>query len=160
MRSPELFAAELEDVDSLESFIAKGGELRGWEKEQVFEVLLDIASDNQTYPWPLHTRAADLLVHIDPPCPMSCREVILRIANAHHDWSCKTIPFYLVTQFGKSTVQRVVKEIEEDATLGEKVRSKATNIGYWAKAPASYLNQGGFFGGFWKGDADAKEIST
>lgn len=146
MRDSKTFAAELEELDSLESFLAKARELEVWEKESVFEVLLEIASDSSAYPYPLYSRAANLLVALDSPCPIPCREAILRIASAHYDCRLKTLPFYLVTHFGKSNVQSTVKDIVDDSEIDEGIRKSVGVIGYWAKALASYLNPGGFFG--------------
>src|SRR2546428_310224 len=83
--------------------------LQHWPQTELFEVLFAIASDCRAHPWPSYAVAADLLVSLDPRCPVTCREALVRLGRAHLEASLRALPFYLVTQFGK---HHVLQEVE------------------------------------------------
>jgi hypothetical protein len=55
--------------------------------------------------------ASCLLVDLDPPCPISCKEALIAVAGSNLNLSNRLVPFYLVTQFGKGKVIKTYNEL-------------------------------------------------
>lgn len=83
--------------------------------------------------------AARLLVDLDPLCPVSCRDALLAVAFGEWWLSDKLIPFYLVTQFGRSEVLRVAEELLAEAGLSGSQIGAVSGVAYWAGLPAVQL---------------------
>jgi hypothetical protein len=78
--------------------------------------------------------AAQMLVDLEPECPVSCEDALRMIAAGRWNLSDKLVPFYLITQFGKF---RLAGEIEAvvAAGLDREARVMVTGVGYWARLP-------------------------
>lgn len=78
--------------------------------------------------------AAQMLVDLEPECPVSCEDALRRVAAGRWNVSDKLVPFYLISQFGKfrlaSAIEAVVAEV-----LGREARVMVTGVGYWARLP-------------------------
>lgn len=83
--------------------------------------------------------AARLLALLEPACPCSCRESLVAIALAEWNLSDKMIPFYLISQFGKAKVHRVVNELVAQPGLSGSQITAVTGVAYWASIPLAQL---------------------
>jgi hypothetical protein len=113
--------------------------LQHWPQPELFEALFAIASDCRAHPWPAYAVAADLLASLDPRCPITCREAIVRLGRAHSEASLQSLPFYLVTQFGKHHVVEEIESFIAASDLSDTERQAATTVRYWSQRPASGL---------------------
>ena len=113
--------------------------LQHWPQTELFEVLFAIASDCRAHPWPSYAVASDLLVSLDPRCPITCREALVRLDRAHLEASLRSLPFYLVTQFGKHHVLQEVEKFIAESGLSEVECQAASTVRYWSQKPASRL---------------------
>lgn len=127
------------EVKTSEEFCSLLLNLQHWPQAEVFEALFSIASNCRAHPWPSYAVAADLLVSLDPRCPLTCREALVRLGCAHLEASLQSLPFYLVTQFGKHHVLQEVEGFLAESGLSETERQAATTVRYWAQRPASGL---------------------
>jgi hypothetical protein len=114
------------------------GILRHWSQQELFSVLFAIASDCTAYP-ETYFIAADLLLALEPRCPLTCREAIEQLGRGHFDASLKRLPFYFVAQFGRPQVSKEAEALLAQPDLSEETRQAATLIKYWAQYPASKL---------------------
>jgi hypothetical protein len=82
--------------------------------------------------------AGRALIELDPPCPETCERVLQRIHESRWFVSFREIPFYLVTQFGKSHLLSEAKAFLSKLPQQEP-RSRVDTIVYWASMAASGL---------------------
>jgi hypothetical protein len=113
--------------------------LQHWSHAELFEALFAIASDCRSYPWPAYAVAADLLIGLDPHCPLTCREALVRLGRAHLEASLQKLPFYLVTQYGKHDVGQETEKLLAEPGLSEEMRQAVSTVRYWSRMPASRL---------------------
>jgi hypothetical protein len=82
--------------------------------------------------------ASFLLANIDPPPARGCEELVLELASASWDLSNKVLPFYLVTQFGKTQLLSTIEQLVGRSTDSTQ-KVKLEGVAYWAKMPAANL---------------------
>lgn len=82
--------------------------------------------------------AGRLLIELEPKCPLSCEQVLERVYESSWNVSCKEVPFYLVSQFGKWYVLNAVESLVSSLPSGEQ-RRRVEGISYWARMPTSEL---------------------
>ena len=136
--NPEGLSKKLAEIKSLEQFFELAGTLRHWGQPELFSVLFAIASDCTTYP-ATYSVAANLLLALEPRCPLTCREAIEQLGRGHFEASLKRLPFYLVAQFGRPQVSKEAEALLTDPGVSESVRDAARLVKYWAQYPASKL---------------------
>ena len=83
--------------------------------------------------------AAQLLVDLEPACPVSCRDALLTVAFGEWQLSDRLVPFYLITQFGKPGLQRAAEELLAEAELSGSQATAVSGVAYWAGFPAVQL---------------------
>jgi hypothetical protein len=127
------------NVESSNTFYSLYHDLRHWAQSELFEVLFPIAADCRSYPWPAYDVAGELLIGLDPRCPLTCEEVLLRLDGAYLEASTKAVPFYLVTQFGKYNVLQEARRLMADLEVSESARQNIGIVRYWSSMPPSHL---------------------
>jgi hypothetical protein len=137
--NPEDLSKKLAEIKCLEQFFKLAETLRHYSQQELFSVLFTIASDCTTYPLPAYTFAADLLLFLEPRCPLKCREAIEQLGRGHFEASLKRLPFYLVAQFGRPQVSKAAEALLAETDLSQETRQAATLVKYWAQYPASTL---------------------
>jgi hypothetical protein len=138
MNSTDL-SKQFAEVKTSTEFFSLLLNLQHWPQTEIFEVLFAIASDCRAHPWPSYAVAADLLASLDPRCPITCREALTRLGRAHLEASLQSLPFYLVTQFGKHHVLQEVEGFLAESGLSDTERQAASTVRYWSQRPASGL---------------------
>jgi hypothetical protein len=137
--NPEELPQRLAEVKSASRFFEVLHELQHWSKEELFATLFPIASDFRRYPYPAYATAANLLVALEPRCPLSCREILIRLGDGHLEASLRQLPFYLVTQFGRHQLAQEADALLAEPGLDERVREAVHTLRYWTKIPAGQL---------------------
>jgi hypothetical protein len=100
--------------------------LRATESRAAFDALFPFAAHSERH-GPA-AGAAWLLAHLNPTCPITCREAIQEMLC---DWcvSIEEVPFYLARQFGVATVRATVADLR--ATNTEEAQVTLDSIAYW-----------------------------
>ena len=137
--NPEALSKKLAEVKTTEQFYELVGMLRHWSQPELFSVLFAIASDYKAHPWPAYSVATDLLLALEPRCPLTCREAIQQLGRGHFEASLQRLPFYLVAQFGKHQVSKEAEALLTESDLSEEMRHAAGLVKYWAQYPTSKL---------------------
>ncbi len=103
----------------------------------LFEAVFPIAT---TYQGGESELAAELLVEVQPQCPITCEEA-LRVISSAQRWnlSDRLVPFYLVTAFGASHVLQAVAAVGAESGTD---RTLVFGIAYWVRQPAVELIAG------------------
>jgi hypothetical protein len=103
--------------------------LRGADSTATFHALFHFAAHSQSL-GPA-APAAWLLRHVNPSCPVSCREATQELLR---DWdvSIEEVPFYLAEQFGVATVRATVADLRAGTTERVQVTLLDT-ISYWLR---------------------------
>jgi len=107
--------------------------LRQWEPDDVFHSLFWLALKTDLYP--ADFSASYLLVDLDPPCPIGCKEALLAIAGSKLNLSNRLVPFYLVTQFGIRKVTSTYRELVMTEFPAGAPTTLST-IKYWLQLPS------------------------
>jgi hypothetical protein len=108
--------------------------LRQWEPDEVFHSLFWLALKTDLYP--ADFSASYLLVELDPPCPISCKEALLAIAGSKLNLSNRLVPFYLATQFGKRKIMDTYRELVMN-DFPSSVPGALSTVKYWLLAAPS-----------------------
>jgi hypothetical protein len=101
----------------------------GQTAEETFQSLFPLA----THVGPASAIASYLLVDLQPYCPIELPELLAKIHSSTLDASNRSVPFYLVTQFGQRAILRAAAEFGSSPN----VRS----IVYWVGMPAARLRE-------------------
>jgi hypothetical protein len=120
-------------------------QLSGADAAELFQALFPVAVDNRLARaagqfgsefWEhLSFRAGNLLVDLEPRCPVSCEQALRLVAEGEWDLSLREVPFYLVSQFGKLQLAEVASRLlEEVSGPGQKLALET--VAYWL-APAT-----------------------
>jgi hypothetical protein len=83
--------------------------------------------------------ASRLLVDLEPACPVTCRDALLTLALGDWQLSNRLLPFYLISQFGKTEPHRVATELVAEVGLSGSQVTAVTGVAYWAGFPAVEL---------------------
>jgi hypothetical protein len=78
--------------------------------------------------------AAQMLVDLEPECPVSCEDALRMVAAGRWNVSDKLVPFYLISQFGKFRLAGAIQTILAEG-LGQEARVMVAGVGYWARLP-------------------------
>jgi hypothetical protein len=100
--------------------------------DSVFRALFPIAIDFQGDG--ASQVAAQMLVDLEPQCPVSCEDALRMVGEGRWNVSDKLVPFYLISQFGKFRLAEAIETVVGEG-LGEEARVMVTGIGYWANIP-------------------------
>jgi hypothetical protein len=103
--------------------------LNGQTAEEMFQALFPLA----IHEGPASATASHMLVDLQPSCPIDLQELLVNIHSSTLDASNRSVPFYLVTQFG----QRAILSAAAKFGPSPNVRS----IVYWACIPAARLRE-------------------
>ena len=131
----EQLTVELEACSTLDEAFRIRGAVDALPSDVAFELLFTLATQDVGT---ANLRAAALLVELEPPCSVDC-EVALRIlASGRWQVSDHCVPFYLVTQFGKSRLiaaaRAVASQLDGDA------RHSVATVAYHARYPAASMS--------------------
>lgn len=99
----------------------------GTAAEEIFQSLFPLA----IHAGPVSTIASHVLVDLQPACPRELSDLLENIHSSTLDASNRSVPFYLISQFGQRAVLR------EAARFG--ASAKVRSIVYWASMPAARL---------------------
>jgi hypothetical protein len=129
--------------------VAKVDELRrqlaGSDPAELFQALFPAAVDTRparaagqfgSESWEhLSFRAGNLLVDLEPPCPVSCEEALRLVRDGEWDLSLREVPFYLISRFGKRKLAEGVSKLVEEVS-GRQERLALETVAY-RLAPAT-----------------------
>ena len=82
--------------------------------------------------------ASFLLVSLDISASKSIRELLGNLMDSPWDLSNQVLPFYLVTQFGKSNVLETIEEMTAKLPEGQQ-KTRINGVAYWARMPSASL---------------------
>jgi hypothetical protein len=100
--------------------------------EDLFHALFELALSDCVAPEA--RRAADMLVEVEPPCPISLDVALRAIARSDLNLSERAIPFYLLTQFGPDTIRAAVRRLAT-GEFAPDPPPVLTGIAYWLSIP-------------------------
>ncbi len=80
--------------------------------------------------------AGELLLELDPKCPISAPELLAR-SMTQWDRSAEELPFYALRQFGKEVLLAAIADMEADTTKSEAGRDKLETWRYWLKGDST-----------------------
>ncbi|HEX3624936.1 MAG TPA: GNAT family N-acetyltransferase [Verrucomicrobiae bacterium] len=135
----EALSRQIAEVKSTGQLVELAGTLRNQDQQEVFRVLFAIASDCLAYRWPVYENATNLLLALEPPCPITCREAIEQLGHGNFEASLKKLPFYLIAQFGRPQVLRDAEALFSEPDVAKSVKKAAMLVKYWSQIPASKL---------------------
>ena len=78
--------------------------------------------------------ASCLLVGLQPPCPLSCEQVLREISASRLNLSNRLVPFYIATEFGRANVERECNSLIEREYRNELPHILGA-IQYWLHRP-------------------------
>lgn len=138
-----LSRANLAAVKTYDEFFALCQGLRKTDKGALFDFLFTTALSGVAES--TSAIAGFALIELEPKCPITCSEAIERISNSKWDLSNREVPFYLVSQFGKWTVQGAVNEFLRHSNRDEQQNVLVNGVWYWASGPSVKLAEKLFY---------------
>jgi hypothetical protein len=119
-------------------FLAIRDTLAGLPSKRVFHLLFPIATTQfpvaTTHsPWAWFS-AAELLLELEPRCPLSCEDSLRLLAAGSWQPSDHLVPFYLVTQFGKIALLHAAKSVARE--LEDEAARSVETVSYWSEFPS------------------------
>jgi len=125
--------AAITTYDEFEEAASQLGQL---EAGSLFETLWSLSLNSSAEPW--SEMASLLLIKIQPLPNRSLDQLLEDIHTSSLDASNRTVSFFLITQFGQSSLRTRVSDFLR--TLPESsVRSRVDVIHYWSSFPAVML---------------------
>jgi hypothetical protein len=115
-----------------ERFQQLAASLREKPAEELFGLLWPVALD--TLSSPADQWASQLLVQLEPWCPMTCEDALRAVATSELNLSNRLVPFYLAAQFGKRKVAKAYRVLVPAEFPGE-VPPALGGILYWLSFP-------------------------
>jgi hypothetical protein len=119
------------------SYAALRSKFQGQDGAAAYRVLFPIAVDYRSDG--ADGIAAQLLVEIEPRCPVSCEEALLAVASARWQVSDERVPFYLLCQFGRRELFETIGTLLAANRLDAKQANSVDTVGYWARLPTLTL---------------------
>lgn len=137
---PQLSRDELSKISSYDEFVDLSLRLDSANKSELFNFIFPISISAREFDGDKSPGvAARLLVAIEPAHTRSCELLLDEIAKSKWDVSCKSIPFYLITQFGKSQLKAHYNNYISYAKLSEEQKRRVGTIIYWSAGPSADL---------------------
>ena len=130
----EALTIELESCSTAEDALRIQRSVEALPSGIAFELLFTLATKDVGIP---NVLAAALLVDVEPPCPVGCEAALRILAAGQWQVSDHNVPFYLITQFGKSRLIEAATTLANE--LEGEARQSVATVAYHAHWPAASM---------------------
>ena len=130
---------QISKITNYDSFMEVESELLKSNESSVFNLLIKTCTEQNGDSADIY--AGMLLIQIEPKHQLMCSEILKIIANSNWNLSEKSLPFYLISQFGKWNTLKEIEIILNQSNLSKEQIVLIEGIRYWVKHPTSSLSE-------------------
>ena len=130
---------QISKITNYDSFMEVESELLKSNESSIFNLLIKTCTE-QNGGDSADFYAGMLLIHIEPKHQLTCSEILKKIASSNWNLSERSLPFYLISQFGKWNTLEEIEIILNQSTLSKEQTVLIETIRYWVKHPTSTLS--------------------